>query len=167
MSESEFTTDPECPARLDATDPLAEFRAEFHIPKASDGSESIYLVGNSLGALPRSAESYVVEELQRWADLGVHGHHTGELAWESYHELLTHQMAEIVGAHDDEVVVMNSLTVNLHLLMVSFYRPTAQRHKILIDQHAFPSDHFAVESQIRQRGVRPRLIVGGGVAASG
>jgi len=155
MPDSGFEIGVEYARRLDANDPLAAFRGEFHIPISGDGSESIYLVGNSLGALPRSAQKYLLEELQRWGDLGVHGHHTGGLAWESYHELLTDQMATIVGGRQDEVVVMNSLTVNLHLLMVSFYRPTAERHKILIDQHAFPSDHFAVESQIRQRGFDP------------
>ncbi len=97
----------------------------------------------------------VHDELERWATLGVRGHTTGGTAWAPFHELLTVQMAALVGGRPHEVVVMNSLTVNLHLLMVSFYRPTAARHKILIEGHAFPSDHFAVESQIRQRGFDP------------
>ncbi len=137
-------------AQLDAADPLANLREEFELP------EGIYLVGNSLGALPKTTRSHINTELDRWGTLGVEGHFTGDLAWKDYHELLTGSLASLVGGHDDEVVAMNALTVNLHLLMVSFYRPTAQRHKILIESHAFPSDHFAVESQIKQRGFDPR-----------
>jgi kynureninase len=137
-------------AELDASDPLASFRGDFELP------DGIYLVGNSLGALPRATRSYVNTELDRWGTLGVEGHFTGDLAWKDYHELLTDQLAALVGAQADEVVAMNALTVNLHLLMVSFYRPTPERHKILIENHAFPSDHFAVESQIRQRGFDPK-----------
>ncbi|RZV41609.1 MAG: kynureninase, partial [Acidimicrobiales bacterium] len=139
----------ETAAELDAADPLAGIRDEFELP------DGIYLVGNSLGALPRSARAYVHTELDRWSSLGVEGHFTGELAWKDYHELLTDQLAALVGAEATEVVAMNALTVNLHLLMVSFYQPTPERHKILIESHAFPSDHFAVESQIRQRGFDP------------
>ena len=136
-------------SELDETDPLSALRDEFDIP------EGIYLVGNSLGPLPKAARRYVDTEFDRWAALGVEGHFTGRLGWKDYHELLTAQLARLVGARDDEVVAMNSLTVNLHLLMVSFYRPTPERHKILIESHAFPSDHFAAESQIRQRGYDP------------
>lgn len=149
------STDAAYAAALDAEDPLASFRKEFLIPSHSDGSDQVYLVGNSLGPPTANTKEYVNEELDRWADLGVAGHFTGQLAWAPYHELLTDQMASIVGGLPDEVVVMNGLTVNLHLLMISFYRPTAARHKILIEDHAFPSDHFAVESQIRQRGFDP------------
>ncbi len=136
-------------AELDAADPLARFRDEFEVP------EGIYLVGNSLGAMPKRARDCITTELDRWSTLGVEGHFTGDLAWKDYHELLTEQLAAITGARTDEVVAMNALTVNLHLLMVSFYRPTPRRHKILIESHAFPSDHFAAESQIRQRGFDP------------
>lgn len=136
-------------AELDAADPLAAFREDFELP------EGIYLVGNSLGALPTAARSNVMVELDRWASLGVEGHFTGDLAWKDYHGLVTDQFARLVGGHADEVVAMNGLTVNLHLLMVSFYRPTQARHKILIESHAFPSDHFVAESQIRQRGFDP------------
>lgn len=135
--------------QLDAADPLARFRDEFELP------DGIYLVGNSLGAMPKRARTLVRDELDRWSTLGVEGHFTGDLAWKDYHELLTDQLAAITGALPDEVVAMNALTVNLHLLMVSFYRPTPTRHKILIENHAFPSDHFAAESQIRQRGFDP------------
>jgi len=141
--------------RLDAEDPLAPFRQEFLIPNDREGKPQTYLVGNSLGLAPKGLRDAVTAELDRWADLGVAGHFTGETAWASIHELLTEPMAALVGAEADEVVVMNSLTVNLHLLMISFYTPTPQRHKILIEAHAFPSDHFAVESQIRQRGFDP------------
>ena len=150
-----FTAGAETAATLDAADPLARFRGEFHLPVGRDGEPQIYLAGNSLGAVPRAAAEYVGAELERWARLGVAGHFTGELAWEPYHELLADPLGRLVGSGPHEVVAMNSLTVNLHLLMVSFYEPTAARHKILIEDHAFPSDHFAVESQIRQRGGDP------------
>ena len=136
-------------AELDASDPLASFRAEFEIP------EGTYLVGNSLGAMPRATRDYLTTELDRWAAIGVEGHFTGELAWADYHQLLTPALADLVGGLHHEVVAMNALTVNLHLLMVSFYEPTPDRHKILIEDHAFPSDHFVVESQIRERGFDP------------
>ena len=136
-------------AELDAADPLSGFRDEFELPKG------IYLVGNSLGALPKAVRRLVNTELDRWGTLGVEGHFTGELGWKDYHELLTPALASLAGAQTNEVVAMNALTVNLHLLMVSFYRPTQTRHKILIEAHAFPSDHFVVESQIQQRGFDP------------
>ena len=136
-------------AELDAADPLAHLRDEFDLP------DGVYLVGNSLGALPRAARDTVGVEFDRWAELGVEGHFTGRLGWKGYHELVIDQLAALVGADPTEVVAMNGLTVNLHLLLISFYRPTPQRHKILIEGHAFPSDHFAAESQIRQRGFDP------------
>ncbi len=135
--------------QLDAADPLSGFRQLFEVP------QGVYLVGNSLGAMPRSVRDYLGTELDRWSDLGVEGHFIGELRWKDYHALLSDQLARLVGARPSEVVAMNALTVNLHLLMVSFYRPTPKRYKILIEAHAFPSDHFAVESQIRQRGFDP------------
>lgn len=151
----EFTTGSAGAQALDREDPLADVRHQFLIPRHGDGSEQIYLVGNSLGLPPVTTKQHVELELDRWATLGVAGHFTGETAWAPYHELLTEQMAAVVGGQANEVVVMNGLTVNLHLLLVSFYQPTAARHKILIEDHAFPSDHFAVESQIRQRGFDP------------
>lgn len=154
-SDIVLTTGAETAAALDAADPLASFRDEFHLPAGRDGLPQIYLVGNSLGAVPRAAAGYVNAELERWARLGAAAHFEGELAWLPYHELLTGSLGRLVGGQPSEVVAMNSLTVNLHLLMVSFYDPTPGRHKILIEDHAFPSDHFAVESQIRQRGHDP------------
>jgi len=136
-------------SELDAADPLAAFRHHFELP------EGIYLVGNSLGALPKAARTMITTELDRWATLGVEGHFNGDLAWKNYHELVADQLARLVGAQSNEVVAMNALTVNLHLLLVSFYGPTPSRHKILIESHAFPSDHFVVESQIEQRGLDP------------
>src|SRR4051794_33720488 len=141
--------------QLDTRDPLAKFHERFHIPKRVDGTESIYLCGHSLGLQPRSARRYIEQELEDWAALGVEGHFHGRHPWMPYHRLLTEQTALLVGAKPDEVVVMNSLTVNLHLMMVSFYRPTKQRHKIVIEGSAFPSDQYAVKSQIEFHGFDP------------
>lgn len=152
----EFSTDPAFANRLDEADELARFRSEFEFPTPPDGAaETIYFVGNSLGALPTRVRASVNSELDRWATLGVHGHFTGEPGWADSHETVAGPMERMVGARSGEVVSMNALTVNLHLLLISFYEPTPQRHKILIEDHAFPSDHFAVESQIRQRGFDP------------
>lgn len=143
-------------AEQDANDPLAGFRSEFLIPKNSDGEESIYLCGNSLGLMPKRTKSYMEETLDDWAKLGVEGHMHAKHPWMPYHEFLTENMAELVGAKPEEVVVMNSLTVNLHLLMVSFYRPTKTRYKILIEYSPFPSDRYAVESQAAFHGFDPK-----------
>ncbi|NND01811.1 MAG: kynureninase [Acidimicrobiia bacterium] len=140
---------------LDAADPLREFRGRFAFPSPHSRDEVTYLVGNSLGLQPKRARDLMLQELDKWATAGVRGHFEGDRPWAPYHEFLAAPMARMVGALPEEVVVMNGLTVNLHLLMVSFYRPTAQRHKILIEEHAFPSDHFAVESQISTRGFDP------------
>ena len=152
---TEFTTEASFASELDTADPLAAIRSEFVIPTGENGEESIYLVGNSLGAMSKLAREYIDFELDRWAALGVEGHFEGDTAWSRYQDLMVDQMAAVVGANANEVVLMNSLTVNLHMMMISFYQPTVDRHKILIEEHAFPSDHFAVESQIRQRGFDP------------
>ncbi len=130
------------------------YRQQFHIPKVK-GEESVYLCGNSLGLQPRKVKDYVDAELEDWASLGVEGHLHARHPWLPYHEFLTLPMARLVGAHPGEVVVMNSLTVNLHLLMASFYRPTPTRYKILIESDAFPSDRYAVASQARWHGFDP------------
>lgn len=140
---------------MDAADPLAHFRDRFCIPRNRTGGECVYLCGHSLGLQPKTAAAYVEEELQAWAELGVEGHFHARHPWMPYHRLLTRQTAELVGAQPEEVVVMNSLTVNLHLMMASFYRPTRQRHKIVIERGAFPSDQYAVKSQIRFHGFDP------------
>ena len=139
----------------DEKDPLKEYRNRFYIPVDKDDNELIYLCGNSLGCQPKSVSQYIEQELNDWADLGVEGHFKEETPWMSYHEELAKPMAHIVGAKPSEVVIMNTLTTNLHLMMVSFYNPTPSRHKIIIESDAFPSDKYAVESQIRQRGFDP------------
>jgi kynureninase len=137
---------------MDGRDPLAHFRDRFHIPKLPNGQECIYLCGHSLGLQPKTAAAYLQQELRDWAGLGVEGHFRGKNPWFTYHRLLTERTAQLVGADSSEVVVMNSLTVNLHLMMTSFYRPTATRHKILMEGAAFPSDQYALKSQIRFHG---------------
>lgn len=139
----------------DAQDPLKEYRSLFHVPEQKDGNDAIYLCGHSLGLQPKSVKQYVEQELADWARLGVEGHFHAKHPWMPYHELLTEQTARLVGAQPIEVVVMNSLTVNLHLMMVSFYRPTPARHKVVIEANAFPSDQYAVKSQIRFHGFDP------------
>jgi kynureninase len=144
-------------AALDRDDPLAPFRNEFHIPRRESGDDEIYFAGNSLGLLPRRAPKYVEEELEKWKRLAVKAHFSGENPWMPYHELLAEPMAKLVGASTsaNEVVTMNSLTANLHLMMASFYRPTRERHRILLEEHAFPSDDYAVESQAAFHGFDP------------
>ena len=156
MGAITFETSASFAAEMDARDPLARFREQFHIPPASDGSPSVYLCGHSLGLQPKNACAYIDQELEAWAKLGVEAHFHGSHPWMPYHRLLNDNMAGIVGAKPLEVVVMNSLTVNLHLMMVSFYRPTPQRHKIVVEAGAFPSDQYALASQIRFHGFDPR-----------
>ncbi|XP_073688083.1 kynureninase-like [Garra rufa] len=149
---------------LDQCDELRHLRHEFLIPKISDlppsdlslvdGSEDcVYLAGNSLGLQPKNAKKYIDEELEKWAKTGVHGHMKGSRPWVWAEDNLEEPMAKIVGAKPEEVALMNGLTVNLHLLMLSFYKPTPKRYKILLEDKAFPSDHYAIESQIRLRGL--------------
>lgn len=141
--------------QLDQQDPLSRIREQFHIPKQDNGDDEIYLCGNSLGLQPKRTQEYLNYELSQWQKLGVKGHFSGDFPWMPYHEFLTEESAKLVGAKNSEVVCMNSLTANLHFMMVSFYRPTASRNKILIEDHAFPSDHYAVESQVRYHGFAP------------
>jgi kynureninase len=140
----------------DAADPLREFRDEFLIPPHAHG-ESHYFCGNSLGLQPRAVREAVNAELNYWGELGVEGHFKGRLPWMDYHEFVRDHLAELLGAQPDEVVAMNTLGVNLHLMMVSFYRPTPDRHAILVEAGAFPTDRYAVESQIRYHGFSPKL----------
>mgnify|MGYP002619982967 FL=1 len=132
----------------DQQDPLHRFREKFHIPKDAAGNDIVYLCGNSLGLQPKNTQKYIQQELDDWAKLGVEGHTEAKNPWMPYHEFLTNSMAKIVGAKPGEVVMMNTLTTNLHLLMVSFYHPTKTKYKILIESDAFPSDKYAVESQL-------------------
>lgn len=152
---SAFDSEPGCAERLDDVDPLRAFRSQFHIPHGPDDREVLYFCGNSLGLQPRGVRQYVEEELRAWAELGVEGHARAKHPWTPYHELLTAQTARIVGALPEEIVTMNTLTVNLHLLMVSFYQPTSSRWKIIIEEKAFPSDQYAVASQLRFHGFDP------------
>lgn len=142
--------------RMDGEDPLKEFRSRFHIPKDKNGKEQLYFCGNSLGLQPKKTQEYLAGELRDWANLGVEGHTEGKHPWLPYHEFLTEKMARIVGGKPSEVVVMNTLTTNLHLLMVSFFRPTKKRYKILIESDAFPSDKYAVESQLKFHDLDPK-----------
>lgn len=142
-------------ADLDRSDPLARFRDEFHVPRRRNGDDEIYFAGNSLGLLPKRTPKYVAAELEAWKELAVKAHFSGEHPWMPYHEFLAESMARLVGASPREVVTMNSLTVNLHLMMASFYRPTPERHRILLEERAFPSDDYALESQARFHGFDP------------
>ncbi|MGB1000165.1 MAG: kynureninase [Flavobacteriales bacterium] len=144
----------ECARKLDAEDPLASFRSQFHIPK-HEGKPSIYFTGNSLGAMPKKATEAIQTELNDWAELGVEGHFKAKNPWMPYHEFFQKDLAKLVGAKESEVLPMNSLTTNLHLLMVSFYQPTAKRFKIICEENAFPSDQYALESQVKFHGYDP------------
>ncbi len=141
--------------QLDREDPLSYLREEFHIPRDKHGKEWLYFTGNSLGLQPKTTSKYIKQELDDWANFGVEGHFEAKNPWLSYHELLTDKMAKIVGAKPIEVVVMNTLTTNLHLLMVSFYQPTKTKYKIIIESDAFPSDRYAVQSQLSFHGFDP------------
>ncbi len=145
-------------AALDAADPLRAYRSEFFIPR-HEGREQAYFCGNSLGLQPRGARAHVEEVLDKWANEAVEGHFTGSAQWMPYHELLREPLAHIVGANPQEVVAMNSLTANLHLMMVSFYRPTIERTAILTEAGSFPSDRYAVESQLRFHGLPPETTL--------
>lgn len=138
----------------DLNDPLRGYRNQFYIP-VINGIETIYFTGNSLGLQPKSTKDYIIKELDAWRDWGVEGHFEAEKPWFSYHELLTEKTAKIVGAKPKEVVVTHSLTTNLHLLMVSFYCPTKTRYKIICEKKIFPSDQYALESQVKFHGLKP------------
>lgn len=150
-----FQPTPAYAEEQDTTDPLAGYRDQFHLPMGDDGTPWLYLCGNSLGLQPKRVRAAVEQELQDWATLGVEGHFKAQTPWLSYHETLADQTARLVGATPLEVVVMNSLTVNLHLLFVSFYRPTPKRYKVLIEADTFPSDRYAIISHLRWHGYDP------------
>jgi kynureninase len=141
--------------KLDAEDPLRAFREKFCLPLGKDGKPLIYFAGNSLGLMPKSAREIVEEELDNWAKLGVDAHHASGTPWYTYHEALREPTARLVGAKPLEVICMNSLTVNLHLMMATFYRPTKARFKILMEEPAFPSDTYAIKTQIAHHGLNP------------
>src|SRR6266566_4612600 len=151
-----FSADEDFARGLDAEDPLNHFREKFQLPAGADGKPVIYFAGNSLGLMPKSARQIVDDELDNWAKLGVDAHHATGTPWYSYHEALREPTARIVGANSLEVICMNSLTVNLHLMMATFYRPTKSRFKVLMEEPAFPSDTYAIKTQLIHRGLDPQ-----------
>jgi kynureninase len=153
---SSFSADENFARQMDAEDPLRSFRDKFHVPLGKEGESLIYFAGNSLGLMPKSARGIVEQELDDWARLGVDAHLEAQTPWYSYHENLREPMARIVGAQPGEVICMNSLTVNLHLMMATFYRPTVSRFQVLMEDPAFPSDTYAVKTQIVHRGLAPK-----------
>ncbi len=155
-SVMQFSADEDFAKQLDVQDPLRSFRERFHLPLGKDGKPPIYFAGNSLGLMPRSAKQIVEQELHDWATLGVAAHLEGKTPWYSYHETLREPAARLVGAKPNEVICMNSLTVNLHLMMATFYRPTKSRFKILMEDPAFPSDTYAIKTQIVHHGLNPK-----------
>jgi len=155
VAGDKFEVGRDCALAMTARDPLADYRNLFHIPQTPDGADCVYLSGHSLGLQPKTARGYVERELEDWAKLGVEGHFHAQNPWVPYHEMLAAPTARLVGALPEEVVVMNSLTVNLHLMLVSFYRPKGARNKIVVESNAFPSDQYAVRSQIWYHGYDP------------
>src|SRR6266704_4698535 len=152
----QFSADENFANQLDAEDPLRQVRDKFHLPLGKDGKPLIYFAGNSLGLMPKSARQVVDQELDDWAKLGVDAHLEAKTPWYSYHETLRKPTARLIGAKPVEVICMNSLTVNLHLMMATFYRPTKSRFKILMDDPAFPSDTYAIKTQIVHHGLDPK-----------
>jgi len=151
-----FSADEQFALQLDAEDPLCAFRHKFHLPLGTDDKPLIYFAGNSLGLMPKAARAIVEEELDNWAQLGVDAHHATGTPWYTYHQALREPTARLLGARPLEVICMNSLTVNLHLMMATFYRPTKSRFKILMEEPAFPSDTYAIKTQIAHRGLDPK-----------
>jgi kynureninase len=152
----QFSREESFAKQLDAEDPLRSFRDKFHLPLGNDGKPLIYFAGNSLGLMPKSARQAVDQELDDWANLGVDAHLEAKTPWYTYHEPLREPTARMVGAKPVEVICMNSLTVNLHLMMATFYRPTKSRFKILMEDPAFPSDTYAIKTQIVHHGLNPK-----------
>jgi kynureninase len=150
-----FSSDEDFALQLDAEDPLRTFRDKFHLPLGRDGKPLIYFAGNSLGLMPKAAQAIVEDELENWAKFGVDAHHAAGTPWYTYHEALREPTARLVGARPIEVICMNSLTVNLHLMMATFYRPNRSRFKILMEEPAFPSDTYAIKTQIVHHGLDP------------
>ena len=151
-----FSADEEFALKLDSEDSLHQFREKFHLPLGKDGKPLIYFAGNSLGLMPKGARQIVQQELDDWAKLGVDAHLEAATPWYTYHESLREPTARLVGAKPIEVICMNSLTVNLHLMMATFYRPTKSRFKILMEEPAFPSDTYAIKTQIVHHGLDPK-----------
>ncbi len=154
----QFKNDKNFARSLDAKDPLRSFRELFLVP-TQNGKQLIYFLGNSLGLQPKQALAYIKEVLEQWAKYGVEGFFRGEQPWYDYHDRLIHPMASIVGALPEEIVVMNQLTVNLHLMLTSFYQPSGKRNKIICEAKAFPSDQYMFETHVRSRGFNPEELI--------
>jgi kynureninase len=150
-----FSAEEDFAHQLDAEDPLRHFREKFHLPADKNGEPLIYFAGNSLGLMPKSVQRLVEQELDDWATLGVDAHLDGQTPWYSYHETVREPAARLVGARPHEVICMNSLTVNIHLMLATFYRPTKSRFKILMEEPAFPSDTYAIKTQLVHHGFQP------------
>src|SRR2546423_4371504 len=151
-----FSSDEDVAQQLDREDPLRDFRQKFSLPLGKDGTPVIYFAGNSLGLMPKPARQIVHDEMENWARLGVDAHHATGTPWYSYHEALREPTARLVGANSLEVICMNSLTVNLHLMMATFYRPTKLRFKVLMEEPAFPSDTYAIKTQLIHHDLDPK-----------
>ncbi len=158
MDTMTFQNTLEFARQLDSEDALASYRNEFHFPQVN-GKDVIYFTGNSLGLQPKRTKRFVDEVMDDWKNLAVEGHFYAEKPWWDYHERLAEGLSKVVGAKPEEISVMNTLTVNLHLLMVSFYRPTKQRFKILCEEKAFPSDQYMLQSQVRFHGFDPEEAI--------
>ncbi|MFN8059869.1 MAG: kynureninase [Vicinamibacterales bacterium] len=159
LADVSFEATRACADALDRADPLGAYRDAFSCPRRDDGGREVYFCGDSLGLMPTRAEAYVVDELHTWRDAAVRGHFQPPRPWLSYHELVTEGLARLVGARPAEVVAMNSLTVNLHLMLTSFYRPAGRRVRILMEDRAFPSDAYAVASHVHARGLDPERTI--------
>jgi kynureninase len=144
--------------QFDKSDELSDYRQRFHIPTVN-GKDALYFTGNSLGLQPKSVKSHLMQELDDWAKFGVEGHFEAKNPWVSYHKILSEPFARLVGAQPNEVVAMNGLSVNLHLMMVSFYQPKGKRTKIICEAKAFPSDQYMLESQVKFHGLNPEETI--------
>ena len=154
----QFENSLELAKQMDNEDPLKSFRGQFYIP-IIHAKESIYFTGNSLGLQPKTAQEYILNDLEDWANYGVEGHFHGRNPWVRYHEMFPEKLAPILGALEEEITVMNQLTINLHLLLTTFYRPTKDRYKIICEAKAFPSDQYALESQVLLAGLEPATAI--------
>ena len=144
--------------QMDKEDKLKDFRDKFYIP-IINGKQCIYFVGNSLGLQPKTTQDYIYNELENWANYGVEAHFHAKTPWVDYHDIFIEPLSKIIGCLPQEVVVMNHLTVNLHLLLSTFYRPTKKRYKIICEAKAFPSDQYAFESQVKLHGLNPDDVI--------
>lgn len=154
-----FDTSLETALQFDKEDKLAVYREKFHFPKQENGKDYIYFCGNSLGLMPKQTEDYIAQELKDWKNLGVEAHFLGKNPWKDYHEFVSDQLAELVGADPSEVVAMGSLTTNLNLLLISFFRPNSKRYKIIAEGFAFPSDLYSLQSHVKYHNLPEDALV--------